>query len=50
MINKEMIYNALGIIEGAVCITQRNTRDVLMKAIDMIKTAIEEDDNSENDN
>lgn len=46
MTNKEVIYNALGLIEGAVCVSQRNTRDVLMKAIEMIKTAIEEDDNS----
>lgn len=43
MTKKETIYNALGIIEGAVCVSQKNTRDVLMKAIDMIKNAIEEE-------
>lgn len=43
MTKKETIYNALGMIEGAVCVSQKNTRDVLMKAIDMIKNAIEED-------
>ena len=42
MTNKETIYNALGIIEGAVCVSQKNTREVLMKAIEMIKDAIEE--------
>lgn len=43
MTKKETIYNALGMIEGAVCVSQKNTRDVLMKAINMIKNAIEED-------
>ncbi len=43
MTKKETIYNALGMIEGAVCVSQKNTRDVLMKAIDMIKVAIEEE-------
>lgn len=43
MTKKEIIYNALGMIEGAVCISQKNTRDVLMKAIEMIKNAVEED-------
>lgn len=43
MTKKETIYNALGMIEGAVCVSQKNTRDVLMKAINMIKDAIEED-------
>ena len=43
MTKKETIYNALGIIEGAVCVSQKNTRDVLMKAIEMIKDAIEEE-------
>lgn len=43
MTKKETIYNALGMIEGAVCVSQKNTRDVLMKAIEMIKNAIEED-------
>lgn len=43
MTKKETIYNALGMIEGAVSVSQKNTRDVLMKAIQMIKTAIEED-------
>lgn len=43
MTNKEIIYNALGIIEGAVCVSQKNTRDALMKAIEMIKNAINED-------
>lgn len=43
MTKKETIYNALGIIEGAVCVSQKNTRDALMKAIEMIKNAIEED-------
>lgn len=43
MTKKETIYNALGMIEGAVCVSQKNTRDVLMKAIQMIKDAIEED-------
>lgn len=42
MTNKETIYNALGMIEGAVCVSQKNTREVLMKAIEMIKDAIEE--------
>ena len=42
MTNKEIIYNALGMIEGAVCVSQKNTREVLMKAIEMIKDAIEE--------
>lgn len=43
MTKKETIYNALGMIEGAVCVSQKNTRDVLMKAIQMIKDAIEEE-------
>ena len=43
MTKKEVIYNALGMIEGAVCVSQKNTREVLMKAIQMIKNAIEED-------
>ena len=43
MTKNETIYNALGIIEGAVCVSQKNTRDVLMKAIQMIKNAVEED-------
>lgn len=43
MTNKETIYNALGMIEGAVCVAQKNTREVLMKAIDMIKAAVEEE-------
>ena len=43
MTKKETIYNALGMIEGAVCVSQKNTRDVLMKAIDMIKNAVEEE-------
>lgn len=43
MTKKEIIYNALGMIEGAVCVSQKNTREVLMKAIEMIKNAIEED-------
>lgn len=43
MTKKETIYNALGMIEGAVCVSQKNTRDVLMKAIQMIKNSIEED-------
>lgn len=43
MTKKETIYNALGMIEGAVCVSQKNTRDVLMKAIEMIKNAVEED-------
>ncbi len=43
MTKKETIYNALGIIEGAVCVSQKNTRDVLMKAIQMIKNAVEEE-------
>ena len=43
MTKKETIYNALGMIEGAVCVSQKNTRDVLMKAIQMIKNAVEED-------
>lgn len=43
MTKKETIYNALGMIEGAVCVSQKNTRDVLMKAIEMIKNAIEEE-------
>lgn len=42
MTKKETIYNALGMIEGAVCVSQKNTRDVLMKAIQMIKDAVEE--------
>lgn len=42
MTNKETIYNALGMIEGAVCVSQKNTREVLMKAIEMIKDAVEE--------
>ena len=42
MTKKETIYNALGIIEGVVCVSQKNTREVLMKAIDMIRDAIEE--------
>lgn len=47
MTDKETIYNALGMIEGAVCVSQKNTRDVLMKAINMIKDAIEEETNCE---
>lgn len=43
MTKKETIYNALGVIEGAVCVSQKNTRDVLMKAIKMIKDAVEEE-------
>ena len=43
MTKKETIYNALGMIEGAVCVSQKNTRNVLMKAINMIKDAVEED-------
>lgn len=43
MTKKETIYNALGLIEGAVCVSQKNTRDVLMKAIKMIKDAVEEE-------
>lgn len=43
MTNKETIYNALGMIEGAVCVSQKNTREVLMKAVQMIKDAIEEE-------
>ena len=43
MTKKETIYNALGMIEGAVCVSQKNTREVLMKAVQMIKNAIEED-------
>lgn len=43
MTKKETIYNALGMIEGAVCVSQKNTREVLMKAIQMIKDAIEEE-------
>lgn len=42
MTKKEIIYNALGMIEGAVCVSQKNTCDVLMKAINAIKDAIEE--------
>ena len=42
MTKKETIYNALGMIEGAVCVSQKNTREVLMKAIEMIKDAVEE--------
>lgn len=42
MTKKETIYNALGMIEGAVCVSQKNTREVLMKAIQMIKDSIEE--------
>lgn len=49
MTNKETIYNALGIIEGAVCVSQRNTRDTLMKAVDMIKSVIEKDSNCNDD-
>lgn len=47
MTKKETIYNALGMIEGAVCVSQKNTRDVLMKAIQMIKNAIEEETSCE---
>lgn len=47
MTKKETIYNALGMIEGAVCVSQKNTRDVLMKAIQMIKDAIEEETEDE---
>lgn len=47
MTKKETIYNALGIIEGAVCVSQKNTRDVLMKAIEMIKNAVEEEAKTE---
>lgn len=47
MTKKETIYNALGMIEGAVCVSQKNTREVLMKAIEMIKTAIEEETSCE---
>ena len=43
MTKKETIYNALGMIEGAVCVSQKNTREALMKAVQMIKNAIEED-------
>jgi hypothetical protein len=43
MTKKETIYNALGMIEGAVCVSQKNTREVLIKAIEMIKNAVEED-------
>lgn len=43
MTKKEVIYNALGLIEGAVCVSQKNTREVLMKAINMIKDAVEEE-------
>lgn len=47
MTKKETIYNALGMIEGAVCVSQKNTREVLMNAIEMIKNAIEEDEKYE---
>ena len=47
MTKKETIYNALGMIEGAVCVSQKNTRDVLMKAIEMIKNAVEEETSCE---
>lgn len=47
MTKKETIYNALGMIEGAVCVSQKNTRDVLMKAIEMIKNVIEEEAETE---
>lgn len=47
MTKKETIYSALGMIEGAVCVSQKNTRDVLMKAIEMIKDAIEEETSCE---
>ena len=47
MTKKETIYNALGMIEGAVCVSQKNTRDVLMKAIRMIKDAVEEETSCE---
>lgn len=43
MTKKEIIYNALGMIEGAICVSQKNTRDVLAKAARMIKGAIEEE-------
>ncbi len=42
MTNKEIIYNALGIIEGLACVSQRNMRDTFIKAVDMIRRAIEE--------
>ena len=44
MTNRETIYNALGIIEGAICVSQKNTREVLMKAVEMIKEAIKEEE------
>lgn len=47
MTKKETIYNALGMIEGAICVSQKNTRDVLMKAIKMIKDAVEEETSCE---
>ena len=47
MTKKETIYNALGMIEGAVCVSQKNTRDVLMKAIQMIKNSVEEETSCE---
>ena len=47
MTKKEIIYNALGMIEGAVCVSQKNTRDVLMKAVHMIKDAVEEETDCE---
>ena len=50
MTKNEAIYNALGIIEGAVCVSQKNTREALMKAIEMIKDAIEENVACENNN
>lgn len=40
--NKENVYYALGIIEGTVCTAQKNTREMLMKAVEMIKDAIKE--------
>ena len=44
MTKKEIIYNALGLIEGAICVSQKNTREVLTKAVEMIKDVIQEDD------
>lgn len=49
MNNKETIYNALGVIEGAICVSEKNTRDTLKNAVNKIKTAIENEDEQEQD-
>lgn len=42
--DKETIQRALGIIEGTICVAQRNVRDTLANAVEMIDEVLNKEE------